>query len=188
LSESASVSEFQAHTTRSAPEASQALLQGLQDQVGFVPNLAATMAESPALLSAFLGLRSAAGRGSLSPVEREVIAIAVATETGCTYCVAAHSTFALKCGAPAAAVEAVRVGRDPEDARLEALARFARAVVRRADVGPAVRRLRGSGSSAAQVLDAVAAIAVPLLAGSAFQVTAAALDDPFRPQAWTPRA
>ena len=56
------------------------------------------------------------------------------------------------------------------------------------DVGPAVRRLRGSGSSAAQVLDAVAAIAVPLLAGSAFQVTAAALDDPFRPQAWTPRA
>jgi hypothetical protein len=102
--------------------------------------------------------------------------------------VAAHSTFALKCGAPAAAVEAVRVGRDPEDARLEALARFARAVVRRADVGPAVRRLRGSGSSAAQVLDAVAAIAVPLLAGSAFQVTAAALDDPFRPQAWTPRA
>ena len=38
------------------------------------------------------------------------------------------------------------------------------------------------------MLDAVAAIAVPLLAGSAFQVTAAALDDPFRPQAWTPRA
>lgn len=181
-----SESEFQVHTTRSAPEASQALLQGLQDQVGFVPNLAATMAESPALLSAFLGLRSAAGRGSLSPVEREIIAIAVATETACTYCVAAHSTFALKGGAPSAAVEAVRAGRGPEDARLEALARFARAVVRRADVGPSVRHLRQSGSSAAQVLDAVAAIAVPLLAGSAFQVTAAALDGAFRPQAWSP--
>lgn len=185
---SESESEFQIHTIRSAPEASQALLQGLQDHVGFVPNLAATMAESPALLSAFLGLRSAAARGSLSPVEREIIAIAAATETGCTYCVAAHSTFALKCGAPAAAVEAVRVGRGPDDARLEALARFARAVVRRADVGPSVRHLLQAGASPAQVLDAVAAIMVPLLAGSAFQVTAAALDSAFDAQAWRPPA
>jgi hypothetical protein len=58
--------------------------------------------------------------------------------------------------------------------------------VRRADVGPSIRQLRQSGSSTAQVLDAVAAIAVPLLAGSAFQVTAAALDGAFTPQAWTP--
>jgi AhpD family alkylhydroperoxidase len=156
--------------------------------VGFIPNLAATMAESPALLSAFLGLRSAAGLGSLSPVEREVIAIAVATETGCTYCVAAHSTFALKCGAPPAVVEAVRGGRLPEGARLEALARFARAVVRRADVRPSVRHLLQAGASPAQVLDAVAVIVVPLLAGSAFAVTAAALDGAFQPQAWAPPA
>jgi hypothetical protein len=102
--------------------------------------------------------------------------------------VAAQSTFALNYGAPAAVVEAVRGGAVPEDSRLEALARFARAVVRRADVGPSVRQLRDSGSSVAQVLDAVAAIAVPLLAGSAFQVTAAALDGAFHSQAWRPSA
>ena len=125
--------EFKVHTVESAPPASATLLRGLKEQVGFIPNLAATMAESPTLLEAFLGLRSVAGRSSLDPVAREILAIAVASETGCSYCVAAHSTFALMNGAAPAAVEAVRSGAAPQDSRLEALAAFARAVVRRED-------------------------------------------------------
>ena len=175
------------HTVESAPPASQPLLQGLREQVGFLPNLAASMAESPALLQAFLSLRTIAASGQLDAVAREVVAIAVATETRCTYCVAAHSTFALKQGAAAAEVAAVRSGRPLADPRLDALARFARAVVRRQkDVPERARELGEHGLGPTQVLDVLAAITVPLVAGLAHQLTAAPLEPLFQPQEWTP--
>lgn len=181
--------EFKVHTVESAPPASATLLQGLKEQVGFVPNLAATMAESPILLEAFLGLRGVAGRSSLDPVAREILAIAVAGETGCSYCVAAHSTFALMNGAAPAVVEAVRSGAAPADARLEALAAFARAVVRREDrVRERAQELQKAGLTSAEVLDALAIIAVPMLASSVFHVAGADLDGAFQPQAWIRKA
>lgn len=177
--------EFQIHTVQSAPQGSQPLLRGLQEQVGFVPNLAASMAESPALLQAFVGLRTAAA-GALDPVAREVVAIAVATETGCSYCVAAHSTLALKFGAPTAVVESLRAGALPEDARLGALARFARAVVRREhDLADRAQDLLKAGLTRAQALETLVAVAVPMLASSVFALTSATLDGAFQPQAWT---
>ena len=177
--------QFETHTLESAPEASRTLLHGLKEQAGFVPNLAATMAGSPTLLEAFLGLRSVAARSSLDPVAREVIAIAVVTETGCSYCVAAHSTFALKSGAAAPIVEAVRSGATIADPRLDALARFARAIVRREpDVRDRAQGLLQAGLTADQVLETLVAIAVPMLAGSVFQLAPVTLDPAFTSQAW----
>ena len=176
--------EFQIHTAESAPAASRPLLQGLQEQAGFLPNLAATMAESPTLLEAFLSLRSIAARGSLDAVAREAVAIAVAFETRCTYCVAAHSTFALRQGAPPAAVEALRAGETPSDPRLRALTRFARAVAgRRDDVGDRAQQLLDAGFERAQLLEVLAVIAVPMLAGTVHHVAPVGLDAAFQPQA-----
>jgi uncharacterized peroxidase-related enzyme len=179
------LSPFKPHTVESAPLASRKLLSGLREQVGFVPNLAATLAESPALLEAFLSLRAIAASGSLDPVARETVAIAVAAETRCAYCVAAHSTFALKNGARAEVVEAARRGAAIDDPRLDALARFARAVVRRQGDGAArVQDLVKAGFRPAQVFDILAVIAVPMLAGSAAHLADVALDPVFEPQAW----
>jgi uncharacterized peroxidase-related enzyme len=180
--------DFEIHNVESAPEGSRQLLRGLQDQLGFAPNLAATMAESPTLLEAFLTLRSLAQRSSLEPVAREVVAIAVSVETGCSYCVAAHSTIALKSGADPGVVEAARSRATIADPRLQALARFARAVVQQRDAKDCARDLARAGLSPAQLLETLVAIAVPMLAASAFQLTAARLDDVFQPQAWTPLA
>lgn len=180
--------EFRIHTAASAPAASQGLLRGLSDQVGFVPNLAATMSESPILLQAFLGLRSAAA-GSLEPVAREVTAITVAVETGCAYCVAAHSTFALKSGASVGVVEAARSGAVLDDPRLQALAHLARAVVRRQpDVRERVQDAFSAGLTPVQVLETLVAIATPMLASTVAQLADVPLDSAFRPQAWTRRA
>ena len=177
--------EFQIHSVESAPEGSRKLLRGLTEQVGFVPNLAATMAESPTLLEAFLALRSVAARGSLDAVAREVVSIAVAFETGCSYCVAAHSTFALKSGASPTTVEAVRSGATPGDPRHQALVGFAQAIVqRRDDTRARGRELLEVGLTPAQILETLVVIAIPMLAGSVFRVTAARLDDAFQPQAW----
>jgi AhpD family alkylhydroperoxidase len=88
------MTDFNIHTIESAPDGSKPILEQLEKQVGFVPNLAATMAESPSLLEAFTILRAIYGRGSFTPIEREAIAIAVSFDYNCAYCMAAHSTFA----------------------------------------------------------------------------------------------
>ena len=46
------------HTLESAPEMAADALRTLQSTVGLIPNLAATMAESPALLNGFLALHA----------------------------------------------------------------------------------------------------------------------------------
>jgi len=177
--------DFPIHTSESAPRNSQKLLSGLKEQVGFIPNLAATMAESPTLLEAFLSLRSVVAAGTLDAVAREIIAIAVACETACSYCVAAHSTFGLKSGASPSSVAAVRSGAALSDPRLEALARFARAVVhRRNDVTQRTQELLNVGLTPPQVLEALAEISIPVLASSVCQIASVKLDDAFQPQAW----
>jgi AhpD family alkylhydroperoxidase len=177
--------DIETHTLTSAPSASQPLLRGLNEQVGFVPNLAGRMSGSPALLEAFLKLRECAAKGSLDAATRELAAIAVNTETGFTYGVAAHSTFALKMGAAAADVAAARNGRDPADPKLGALLRFVRAIARRGpDVADRAREALAQGYGPSDLLDTLAAIAVPMLATSVNQLAAVPLDAAFEPQAW----
>src|SRR5204863_101986 len=90
----------------------------------------ATFAESPALLQGALGLDAGLDKGALSGVERQLVKIAVSTENGCTYCVAAHSTIAGMLKARPEIVNAVRTGVPVSDAKIDALVRFTRAVVR----------------------------------------------------------
>src|SRR5437879_3567975 len=125
------MTHFPVHSVESAPEGSRPLLEDLKGQVGFVPNLAATMAESPAMLEAFTTLRMIYGRTSLSGIEREVIALTAAFENACTYCAAVHSTFAAMHGAPEEVIDALRAGRTPEgEPRLAALTTYTRRVIR----------------------------------------------------------
>lgn len=51
------------YTVDSAPEGSRAALDGLGQRVGFVPNLAATMAGAPALIGGFVSLQAALAPG-----------------------------------------------------------------------------------------------------------------------------
>ena len=70
------------HTADTAPADSTALLEGVADDLGFVPNLAGVAATSPALLAGFDGLRRAVGSGGLDPVLRETAGVAVGAIIG----------------------------------------------------------------------------------------------------------
>ncbi|MET0553211.1 MAG: carboxymuconolactone decarboxylase family protein [Vicinamibacteria bacterium] len=175
------MSDFTVHTIEKAPAASVPWMQKLQEQAGFVPNLAATMAGAPALLEAFMTLRGLAARGPLSAPERELLAVTVAGEIACRYCFAAHSTFAQKVGASPADVAAVRSGEAAGDARQQALLRFARAVARREDAPAAAQDLVRAGYTREQVLEVLVAIAVPMLAGLVDGVAEVAVDGAFAP-------
>jgi uncharacterized peroxidase-related enzyme len=59
---------FTIHSITSAPDSARPILEQLQARIGFVPNLAATMAGSPLVLETYVALSSTFARGSFSPV------------------------------------------------------------------------------------------------------------------------
>jgi hypothetical protein len=65
--------QFSIHTVESAPEESKPALQGVQQKFGFIPNVAATMAENPVLINAFVGGFTSFDGGSFSEVERQAL-------------------------------------------------------------------------------------------------------------------
>jgi alkylhydroperoxidase family enzyme len=117
------------HTTETAPADSRALLEGIAADLGFVPNLAATAAASPALLAGFDGLRRAVGGGRLDPVLREVAGLAVGVAVDNRYGVAFHSTVLGSLGVDEESIGAMRDGRAPKDERQAAVHDLARALV-----------------------------------------------------------
>jgi uncharacterized peroxidase-related enzyme len=74
------------------------LLDTVQSGLGMVPNFIRVLANSPAALNAFLGMHVISGAGSLEPRTRERIALAVAEQNGCQYCVSAHTAIGRKAG------------------------------------------------------------------------------------------
>ena len=181
------MSRFPIHTVDTAPPDSRAALEALRQDVGFVPNLAATMAESPTLIEAFTTLRRILGRSAFAPVERETIALAVSFQNDCEYCMAAHSTFAKMSGISERALEALRAGGNPPDERLRALATYTRHLIatRGYATGEATQGFLDAGFAPAQALGVIAAVAFTTIANYAHNLTGCALDEPFHPQAWT---
>ena len=69
------------------------LLNQVQNKLGMTPNIMRTMANSPAVLQAYLGFSEALGGGVLPAKLREQIALTVAEANQCHYCLAAHSAI-----------------------------------------------------------------------------------------------
>jgi uncharacterized peroxidase-related enzyme len=162
-------------------------VDALEQGLGFIPNLAAAMAESPALITGFVGLRNTlAATGTLTGIEREIIALAVSIENNCDYCMAAHSTFALMQNASEEAVTAARAGIAPADPGLGALHRFARILVaRRGHVsGEDTQALLNAGYAPSAVLELIAQVAHTTMANLAHSISHAPVDQAFAPQAW----
>src|SRR5271156_291127 len=114
------------HTVDSAPAGSKPILQGLATDVGFVPNMAGALANSPALLSAFDGMRRAVGSGELDPAARESAGVAVGIVVDNRYGVAFHSAMLGRLGVDDAEIERMRRGGLPLDAKLAASYELAR--------------------------------------------------------------
>jgi len=184
------MTDFTIHTTTSAPKAARDTLTRLEQAIGFVPNLAGTIAGSPVAIQGFVGMQSALGGTALTPVEREVVGLTVSLENACDYSMAAHSTFAHKLGAGDDVVAALRAGAPLPDARLEALHAFALAVVReRGHVGDAeVQALLHAGFGSEHVLELLTQVAYTTLANLVANVAGTPVDEAFAAQRWAAAA
>jgi alkylhydroperoxidase family enzyme len=162
----------------------------LQQLVGLVPNLAATMAHSPALVSSFVGALGAFAKGSFSGAERQVLLLANAVTNRSAWAVAFHSTAALREGVPPAEVAALREGRAPADRRLAALAATTRAFIERRGhlEEREIAAFLDAGFAPAQLLEILAGLACSTMANLAGNVTRPPLEAPFEAQRWSPPA
>ena len=180
------MSRFAQYTTANAPEASRPLLAQVNKGLGFVPNLFATIAESPAVLGGALALDAALDKGTLSAVERQLVKITVSTQNECTYCVAAHSTLAAMLKARPDVIAAVRTGAPVDDARTQALIHFTRAVVQQKGFvrEEELTAFLAAGYTKAQALEVVGHVAAKTLQNYIHALTKAPLDEQFQAQRW----
>ncbi len=113
----------------SAPSESQESLAAVEGSLGRIPNIFGTMAHSPATLQWYLESGQTLSKGLFSGKEQEVIALAVAQENDCAYCLSAHTAIGKMQGMTAEQMQSVRKG-EHEEAAIAALARLAQVLVR----------------------------------------------------------
>ncbi|MDH4007182.1 MAG: carboxymuconolactone decarboxylase family protein [Desulfuromonadales bacterium] len=121
---------FKTHTADTAPSASHTALQGVKENIGFIPNVFAAIAESPLALETFVALNGAFGESSLSPQEQQIVQLATSTENNCVYCVAGHTAFANQINMSQQDIDAMRKIRPLKDAKLQALNKLVRQMVK----------------------------------------------------------
>lgn len=156
-----------------------ALLDAVQAQLGMVPNLLRTLAQSPAALKAYLDLSAALSGGSLSAGEREQLALRVGQTNGCDYCLAAHSAIGASVGLSADQIADARQGR-ATDSRSAALLAFVDQVIENrgfvSDVDLA--EARAQGLSDGDLLEVVGHVALNTLTNFSNHVADTAVDFP----------
>jgi AhpD family alkylhydroperoxidase len=178
---------FPIHTIDTAPEGSRETLRQVKEALGMVPSLAAGMAESPTLLRAFFAARDIYAQGTLSPIDIQVLSLTNAFENGCEWCMAFHSTGALRDGLSRDALEDLRAGRAPQDPRLRALSDLSRAMVRNhGAVGEHdLEAFYAAGFTRAQALEVVLGAGFSVMANFSGHLVHAPLGPVLEPHAWT---
>jgi uncharacterized peroxidase-related enzyme len=155
------------------------LLDAVQGQLGAVPNFIRVLANSPAALRAFLGLYGVAGAGVLEPKTRERIALTVAEQNACQYCVSAHTAIGRKAGLDNAEMLANRAGHSA-DARAEAALAFARALVE--NTGQVSKAefdaVRAAGHSDAEIVEIITHVALNIFTNILGKATQVEIDFP----------
>lgn len=179
---------FPLHTQDTAPEGSLEVMAEYRERFGFVPNLVATLAASPAALNGYATGYGLLGQTVFTPAEQQLIFLAASRANDCHYCVAAHSMAGKMTGLPDEAVAAVRDGKTLLDPKLAAIADFTRKMIEtRGHVSAKdIEDFLTAGHTPAQILEIILGVAVKTISNYMNHIAATPLDAAFAPMAWQP--
>jgi len=151
-------------TFETADAEQKALLDAIQAKLGMVPNFLKVFANSPVALRAFLGLYEVAGAGSLDPQTRERIALALAQQNACEYCLSAHTAIAAGAGLHSGEIAANRAGSS-QDAKAAAAVKFARSLVEHMGevTTSEINDVRAAGYSDADIVEIITHVGMNLM-------------------------
>lgn len=159
-------------------------------KMGMLPNMYRAMVNLPALLDTYNhGYALFRAEGGFTPVEQEVVLLAISRFNGCHYCVAAHSFVAdMMSKVPAEVTDAIRDGRPIADAKLEALREFAH-VMTESRGNPTPQQAQDfldAGYSEQHILGIILAISAKVISNYSNHIFHTELDTAFSARAWRP--
>ncbi|GLP80937.1 carboxymuconolactone decarboxylase family protein [Mycobacterium antarcticum] len=151
----------------------------IRDAWGRVPNLGKVMALSLPFTQAVLDFDSALAAGSIDNPVGEQLAIAVANENRCTYCLAAHTAAARAYGVSSDDAAAARTG-SASDPKVQAALKFAQALVRdRGSVTDSdLGAIRTAGWTDGQIVEILGLVVANILTNYLHHMTDVPVDYP----------
>ena len=154
------------------------LLDGIQAAFGMTPNSFRAMANNPGVLKGWIELSGALG-ATLPRKLGEQIAIAIAEQNGCAYCLSAHTAVAGLLGIDAHEIDHNRSG-ESDDERAAAALRFALTVnAKRGGVSDNdLAEIRAAGYDDADIAAIVAHVALNVLTNYFNRVAQPVIDFP----------
>ena len=182
------MSTFKLHILASAPVGAIPILDAANKSLGFIPNLYAHLAEAPNALEAYKNMGALLEKSSLTPEEQQVVLISVSVENRCEYCVAAHSFIARNMvKVQDNVISAMRNGQDIPNQKLNALAKFAKTVVRERGWVADSQELIDfyvAGYTAQNALEVILGVSMKTLSNYNNHLTDTPLDPAFASEAW----
>ena len=156
----------------------QVIFDNLQKGVGFVPNLYAYFGKNETALGDYLTLQNR--KSSLKAKEREVINLVTSQVNNCHYCQSAHTVLGKLNGFTDEQILDIRRGQAPFDSKLDALAKFTKAVA--VGRGRVTREVLDSflaaGYSEANMIDVVITIGDKIITNYLHNLTNLEIDFP----------
>ena len=151
-------------TAEQANEQQTTLYTAIEEQLGMVPNFLKVFANSPAALQAFLGLHSIASEGELDAKTKERIALGLAEQNACQYCVSAHTAIGRKSGLSGDEMMANRAGSS-QDAKAAVAVKFSRSLADNSgEVTTAeLLEIRNVGYSDAEIVEIITHVGMNIL-------------------------
>ncbi|MEF1288783.1 carboxymuconolactone decarboxylase family protein [Vibrio sp. M260118] len=180
------MSDFTKHTVETAPEASKAILEGAQKQMGAIPGLFSVMAESPEILTGYTQLHQHFANSSFDAEELTVVWQTINVEHECHYCVPAHTAIASSMKVDPALTEALRTGSAMPTEKLQALHDFTLSVTRnRGNVSEQeLAAFYSAGYGQKQVLEVILGLSQKVISNYVNRVAKTPVDEMFKPYAW----
>lgn len=176
------MSTFTVPTREEVSENNQAIFDNLQKGLGFVPNLYAYYAKNETALGDYLALQNR--KSTLKAKEREVINLVTSQVNGCRYCQSAHTVLGKMNGFTDEQVIELRNGTASFDSKLDALVKFAKAVVEgKGKVSQVVKdNFFSAGYTEANLIDVVIVIGDKIISNYIHNLTDFAIDFPIAPE------
>jgi uncharacterized peroxidase-related enzyme len=158
------------------------MLEAVEKKMGMVPNLVATMAQSPAVVKAYLEGTSALSTGQLSAQLREQISLTVSELDQCEYCLSAHSFLGSKAGLSESDLLDARHGTASDEKTNAALAFTRKIVENRGHVSDEdVEEVRREGYNDGEIAEIVANVCMTIFTNYFNHVAGTEVDFPHVP-------
>ena len=159
-----------------------ATLSQIKASLGKIPNSSAIFGNATVALDGYLSLSKTLSRGRLSARQREILALSIAQENECQYCLSAHTELAKSVGLSAAEALKARAG-NTDDPFERALTSFAKSIVRQRGLvsDQELEIARKAGIDDSLMLEVVANVALHTLTNYANRLADTEIDSPVVP-------